>query len=199
SKGVQDYERCITGKGHHLAEKLQIHTARGGVVRKVEDQHLGAWPVLLVRLLQVVEELIGGAKRQVQDVPISKDRPVDVDGVGRGRHHDHIARVDRRPHEMRKAFLDPNGGDYFAVMVELDSKTPPVVIGDGEAQLGNPTRGRIAVIAGVLGRLTELVDDRLRWRIIRIAHTKINDILTSSPRLHLQLINDGKYIGWQTI
>src|SRR5262245_40344724 len=72
-------------------------------------------------------------------------------------------------------------------------------MGNSQAQLGNASRGRVAVIARVLGRLTELVNNRLRWRIIWIAHAKIDDVLSGPPRLHLQLIDDGKYIGWQTI
>ena len=47
------------------------------------------------------------------------------------------------------------------------------------------------MIARVLGRLTELINNRLRWRIVWIAHTKIDDILTGPPRLHFELIDDG--------
>ncbi len=163
---------------------------------EVQDQHFGAWPVPLIGLLHVVEKFVRRAKREVEDVTVGKDRRVEVDRIGRGRHHHDVPRIDRRPHEMGETLLDPNRGDDFVLVVQFNAKTSLVVMGDSQAQLGNTTGGRVAVIARVLGRLTKLINNRLRWRIIWIAHAKIDDILTGSPRLHLQFIDDGKHVGW---
>ncbi len=46
-----------------------------------------------------------------------------------------------------------------------------------------------------LGGLTELVDDELRGRLIRVAHAKVNDVLAPLTGLQLEIRDDVEDIG----
>ena len=48
-----------------------------------------------------------------------------------------------------------------------------------------------------LGRLGQLVDDMLRRRLVRVAHAKIDNILTTRPCRGLQLIDNVENIRRQ--
>ncbi len=48
---------------------------------------------------------------------------------------------------------------------------------------------------GLVDRLTQLIDDRLWRRIVRISHTEIDDIFTGATGLQLQRIDSGKNLG----
>jgi uncharacterized protein len=50
-----------------------------------------------------------------------------------------------------------------------------------------------------LRRLTELIDDMLRRRLVRIAHAKIDDVLATRSRFRLELIDDGKNVRGQAL
>jgi hypothetical protein len=79
------------------------------------------------------------------------------------------------------------------------SKVAPVILGDAQTQPFDAAGSRIAMIMRLIGRFTELINDGLRGRCVRIPHAKINDIVTGTTRFQLQLVNDGKHIGWETI
>ena len=53
------------------------------------------------------------------------------------------------------------------------------------------------MIARISCGLDQFIYDRLRCREIRIAHTKVDDILAAPPGLHLVLGDDGKNVGWK--
>ena len=50
---------------------------------------------------------------------------------------------------------------------------------------------------GTLCDLDQFIDDVRGCRLIRVTHSKINNILTSVTRLHFQIINDIENVGRQ--
>jgi len=55
------------------------------------------------------------------------------------------------------------------------------------------------VIVRFLGSLDQFVDDMLWGCQIGVSHAEVDDIFSGAPPFHLQSIDLGKNIGWQSI
>ncbi len=122
-----------------------------------------------------------------------------MDRVRGLRDHDGVTRSQENPGEVRQTFLGSDRGDGFGLRVQLDAPGPLVVITDGGAQLGDPLRSGVAMVARVVRCLLELVDDRVRGRDIGIAHAEVDDVFALAPRAHLQVVDDREDVRRETV
>src|SRR5665647_3752360 len=77
----------------------------------------------------------------------------------------------------------------LALGVDLDVEAAVIPIAEREAQLRDAPGRRIAVVAAVLGRLRELVRDRLRGGQIGVAHAEVDNVLAPATRLGLHAVS----------
>ncbi len=95
---------------------------------------------------------------------------------------------------MGKTLLGPDGGDDLAIGVEPDTEPPLVSVGDGLAQVGQPARRRVAVVARAPGSLRQLLHRHVGRRDVRVAEPEIDDVVAPAPGLDLQLVHPCKDI-----
>ena len=98
---------------------------------------------------------------------------------------------------MCQPLFRADGDNRLALWVEIHIKLGTVPVGDGATQTRNAPRHRVAVGIRALGGLGQLIHNMLRRGLVRITHTKINNILAPLSRLRLQLIDDVEYVGGQ--
>ena len=108
-----------------------------------------------------------------------------------------IARAQQHPHEVREPLLGADGGDHLALGVEVDAEAPLVEAGEGLAQLGDAPAGRVAVVAGVVRRLAQLVDRQRGRRDVGVAEAQVDDVHAGSPGLDLQTVDDREDVRGQ--
>ena len=98
----------------------------------------------------------------------------------------------------REALLGADGVDDLGVGVELDAEAAQVEVGDGLAQLRDAPARRVAVVAGVVRRLGQLVDgDRRATGRSGLPKPRSITSLAGSPGLDLQPIDDGEDVRRQ--
>src|SRR3546814_11088501 len=90
------------------------------------------------------------------------------------------------PHEVAEALLGADRGDHLGVGIEVDVEAALVEACDRLSQLGDALAGGVAVVAGVVRRLAELVDGDLGRSQVRIAENNVDDVLACSVCLHLK-------------
>ena len=96
---------------------------------------------------------------------------------------------DDDPHEVREALLGPDRRHDLAVGVELDPEASQVEVGDGLAELGDPAAGRVAVVAGVVDGLGQLLDGDVRRGNVGVPEAEVDDVVTGAAPLQLQLVD----------
>ena len=146
---------------------------------------------------------VGGRPRGVQadlaDVGTGEQRGVDVDGVGRRRHQRGVPRPDQHPHQMGQTLLGPDGGHHLGVGVELDPELAQVEVGDGLAELGDAPAGRVAVVAGVVGGLGQLLHRHVRGGEVGVAESQVDDVAPVLPAGVPQLVDGGEHVRRQAV
>ena len=95
--------------------------------------------------------------------------------------------------------MAPMRHEGLALRVDAHVEAPLVPVAQGEAQLGDAARRRVAMVARVLRRLRELVDDGLRRGQVRVAHAEVDDVLAAPARLGLHVVDDAEDVGRQTV
>ena len=110
---------------------------------------------------------------------------------GIGNEHD-VSRPDRHQDEVREALLGPDHRHGFGRRIEVDVMATLVPLGDARAQIGQPLRRGVAVVARITGGLADLVDDVRGGRQIGVAHAEIDDVLTGAAARARQLRHLGK-------
>ena len=168
---VDQDDLVLLGELHQTGHPCQVDALGGRVVREGEDHHPGLGPCRLPRLHEVVEEGLagtasvlrpGGVQADVAHVGAGEEGCVDVDGIGRRRHECGVARPHQHPHQVGQAFFGADRGDHFGVGVQLHLELAQIEIGDGLTDLGDPTAGRVAVVARVPSGLGQLLHGHVR-------------------------------------
>ncbi len=136
------------GAGEHLA---------GRVVGRVEQQQPGAGRDGAAQLVEVEVE---GRRPQRHGTPHRSGhgdaRRVRV-VVGLERHH-LVARLEQRQHCGRDGLGGAGRDEHLGVGIVVEAVEPALVLGDGQAQLGDAGAGRVLVVA-VPDRLDGGVED----------------------------------------
>ena len=83
--------------------------------------------------------------------------------------------------------------------VELDLELAPVEVGDRAAELGDPARGRVAVVARVVGGLGQLAHGDVGRGQVGVPEAEVDDVLAGSPRRRLQVVDGGEDVGRQPV
>ena len=196
---MDDHEVVLPGEVHHPHEEVAVHAERRRVVREGQDQELGLRPSQPRRLLEPGEEVVTRDQGHRAQVAVGDDHRVGVDRIGRVGDEHPVPRLEDGEGQMGQALLGADRGDRLGFGIELHAVPLAVPGGDGLAQPGDPPGRRVAVVARVPGRLTELVDDVLGRALIRIPHAQVDDVLTLGPRLALQVVDDREDIGGQPL
>ena len=163
----------------------QVHALGGGVVGEGQDHHPRLGPCRLPRFHQVVEELLrrvsliraGPVQADVADVGAGEQRGIDVDRVRGRRDEGGVPRSDQHPHEVGQPFLGPDGGDHLGVGIERHFELAEVEIGDGLADLGDSTAGRVPVVPRIVHGLGQLLHGHVGRRQVGVAEPEVDDVV----------------------
>jgi hypothetical protein len=190
----------LAGEVDHPLEEPEVDGGGGGVVREREHDHARLRPGVLVALDQDVEEvLLAAAEGHLAEVGPGEEGRVDVDGVRRRWHQRGVAGLEEGPHEVAEALLGPDGVDDLALGVELDVPLAGVEVGHGLPQLGDAPAGAVAVVAGVPGRLGQLVDGHLRRGQVGVAEGQVDHVGAGPAGLLLQPVDDAERVRRQVV
>src|SRR5450756_1223375 len=80
--------------------------------------------------------------------------------------------------------------DSLGLGVELDAEPSQVQSRDRLAQLRDPARGGVVVVAGVVRGFRELLDGGVGRRDVRVAETEVDHVPTGPARLELEAVDD---------
>ena len=186
---------CSLAKATIFLKNSRFDHGRGRIVRKIDDQNLRPWKRLPIDPLKIIEKIAVLPQLDASDFSACDDETVHVNGIGRRwRQHD-IAGADHRQGQMRQPFFGADRDDGFGLRIEVDIVVPLVPSGDRMAQLGNASRGRIAVIFALASRFDHLLDDVAGRRLIWISHSKVDDVLALLPGFQLKALDLGKDVG----
>ena len=194
---VHDDELVPARDGHDLLEELRRHAVRGGVVRIVEEEDLGARRELAGYLADPLQEHLVVGDRDPEVAASGEHHGVGVDGERRGGHQRGVARPEQGEAEVAEALLRADGGDDLLVRVEADAPVLVVVLRHLAAQVVEPGRGRVAVVPRVVDHLAELVDDGLRRGVGGIAHRHVDDVDAAAPLAREQRVDAAEHVGRQ--
>src|SRR5205823_12932670 len=92
-----------------------------------------------------------------------------------------------------------DGVDGLGLGVDVDAELAAVEVGDGEPQLRDAAAGGVPVVAGVPGRLGQLVDGDLRRRDVRVAEPEVDDVLPGPTGGQLPGVDGGEDVGRQRV
>ncbi len=95
----------LLGERHNFFEELEVHNGRRRIVRKIDDQDLGAWKGLPVQSHEIVEKIAVLPQLDAPDFSARDNEAVHVDGIGRRRGQDHIARADHGQSQVSEPFF----------------------------------------------------------------------------------------------
>ena len=98
-------------------------------------------------------------------------------------------------HEMGQSLFGADHRHALAVGIHAHAAVALVPLGDPAAQVGQPARSRVAVIARVARRVADLVDHVIGRGQVRIAHAQIDHVLTGAPRGVLEGVDLRKHVG----
>ena len=191
---VDDEQTVLAGEGDDPLHEVELDRRRGRVVRKREDHDARPWTGARVRLLEVGEEILVGSHRDLGHGRAGEDGRVDVNRIARARHERGVARLEQHPHQVREPLLRADRVQHLALRVELDAEAAPVEVGGGQAELGDPARGRVAMISRLLRRLDQLLDGELGRRQVRVAEAEVDHVLALPAERRSQLGDMGEDI-----
>ena len=103
----------------------------------------------------------------------------------------------QHPHEVGEALLGADRGDDLALGVEVDVEPALVQVGERLAQLGDAAAGRVAMVAGVVRRLRQLLDGQVGRRDVGVAEAEVDDVEPGAARLDLQPVDDREDVRGQ--
>ena len=106
-----------------------------------------------------------------------------------------VAWLDQRQHQVREAFFGADCRNRLGLGIDLDAVAARVPTRDFDAQIGNASRCRVAMISRIARGLDQFIDDRIGRGQVRVAHAQIDNVLAAMPRFHFQMVDDGKNIG----
>ena len=96
---------------------------------------------------------------------------------------------------MCQTFFGADRHHGFGIGVQFDIEAAFIPVTDGQAQLVDAARGRVAVIRR-LARSFDQFLHHMRWRgMVWIAHAEVDDVFPGPPRLQFEFIERGKEIG----
>ena len=122
-----------------------------------------------------------------------------VDWVGGRRHDDGVAALDEHPHQVREPLLCADRARDLRFRVERDAERALVVLGDGVAQLRDPSARGVPVVGGLGGRLLQLRDGDLGRRDVRVAEAEVDHVAPVAPQLTLQLVDGGEDVRREVV
>ncbi len=186
------------GQRHGFDPEFRLNGDGAGVVRVVEDNQLGARLEVLEGVLNAGEEGVIIAEGDGHNAAASEGDGIHVDGVGGVSDDDGIAGGEEGEHEVGEAFLGADGGDDFAVGIELDAVAAFVFEGDFAAEVVEAHGDGVAVIAGVFGGFGEFVDDEVGGGVDGVAHAQVDDIGAGAAFFRLEGVEACKKIRGKT-
>src|SRR3990167_1566158 len=87
-----------------------------------------------------------------------------MDGIGGARAKDHIARIHDGPHQVPQSFFYPDRNDRLGLRIDIDLETSLVPARDGDPELVDSSRDRVAMVMRFLHRFDELCHNMRRGR-----------------------------------
>ncbi len=100
---------------------------------------------------------------------------------------------------MTETLLGADGTNDLGFGIQHDIEAPAIKVSKGLAQLRDPSTRRVTMVARILGRLHQFLNGNFGRRQIRVPEAEVDDILTASPGLDLERIDDGENVRWKTI
>ena len=178
---VHDDHLEALGNVDHGLEERQLDAPSRGVVRIVEEQHLGPGVVRLANADQFPQVVV-----VIMHVEPHRRRPgqhdaVGMNGVGRRGNDGRIPHPEQGQAQMGESLLGADRTDDLVIGIEQQVIAGLVVCCDLSAQIVDARCDRIAVIAAVLDGLRQFVDDLLRRGITGIAHGHVDQIHPRPP------------------
>jgi hypothetical protein len=153
------------------------------VVRVVQPQDRRALPDVRAHGVEVGEEAVGGAQRQLDDLLAGEHGPALVDGVGGLRHDDELAA--EHLGEVEDRLLGAERRDDLRVRVQRRPEAAPHPAGDRSPQLRQPLGQRIR--RQRRHRRGERLADERRRLLARLADAEVDYVdavgLQPPPRL----------------
>ena len=196
---VHDQHLAVPGPVDHLLHEVEVDAGGGGVVGDRDHRHPGLGPAVVPGELHPVDELVAVGEGHLPDLGAGEQRPVDVDRVAGGGHQAGVAGLQQHPHEVAEPLLGPDGVDDLGVGVEVHPEAALVQGGDVAPQRRQAPAGRVPVIAGVAGRLAQLVYRDLRRRQVGVAEPEVDDVGALVAELDLQVVDDREDVGREAV
>ncbi len=188
----------LAGNLHHAFKKLQFDTLGGGIAREIQYQHFRLGPGILNGFLQFFEEgLFTPDNRHMADIGTGDHEPIRVYGISRVWNQHRVTRPNRCQGQMCQPFFGTDGHNRLCLRIKIHIITAFVPVADGLAQARNTLGQGVAMGIRSLCCLAQLIDNMLRRRSVRIAHTKIDNIFTTRSSSRLQLVDNIEDVGWQ--
>ena len=196
---MHHHHLVLPGEVDDLLHEVQLHAGGGGVVRERDHRHPGLGPAVAPRQPHPVDELVAVGQGHFADLGAGEQGPVDVDRVARRGHQAGVAGLQQHPHEVAEPLLGPDGVDHLGVGVDLHPEAALIQGGDRPAQRGQPPARRVAVVAGVAGRLAELVHRDVRRGQVGVAEAEVDDVGAVVAELDLQIVDDREDVGGKAV
>ena len=192
-------DAVLYGERDDLLEKGKLDALRGGVGRKIDDEHLRLRKAHLDGVLELGEKIDVRRQRHLTDVGAGDHRSVDMDRIAGIGYQHRVTTAESGQREMRDTLLGADGDNRFGFRIELDTVTALIPLADRSAQARYPARHRVAVGVAPLHGLDQLGDDVRRRRPIGVAHAEVDDVLATPARRHLELGGDVEDVWRQAL
>ncbi len=122
---------------------------------------------------------------------------VNVDGIGGIGNQNRIAWLGHGQGQVGESLLGADGGDYLALLIQLDVETAFVEGAQSLTQTTDTPGKGVSVVAAVVYYPAEFIDYMGRGGLIGVAHAEVDDILAALPGCGFQFIDCGKNIRGQ--
>jgi hypothetical protein len=100
---------------------------------------------------------------------------------------------------VSQALLGTQGNDGLGIRIQADFVAALVPVADCLAQARDALGLGVPVGVTAPGGLCHLVDDMFRRRLVGVAHTEIDDVLSRRPGLLFQITDDVENIGGKAL
>ena len=184
---------------HHPLKERQLDTVSGRVGGKIEHQHFGLGIGIANRGLQFLKETRFALHRYVAQICTRDHKSIGVNRVAGIRHQNRVAHTGRGQSQVRQTLFGAQRDDRFRFRVERYRVTILVPVADRFTESGDAFGLGVTVRVAALNRLTQLLYDVWRCRLIGVAHTKINDVFSTRTRGLLQFTDDIEDVGRETL